>query len=176
MPDGMSITTRLRRPPFCPNPRCDSHGDPGAWRFVKKGFYVRNRAPRRIQKYRCSHCGRNFSSQTFSTTYWLRRPDLLAPTFHRLVSCSGFRQIAREFGVSHTTIRRLSDRLGHSDILATLIYYWFGHFSCLFLVLFSSIRVRACLPDIQISSFLIVLYYKFSVEDTFSINFPRRLT
>jgi len=113
----MPNATRLRRPPFCPTPDCDSHTNPATWRFIKKGFYLRDRAPKKVQKYRCSHCGRNFSSQTFSPTYWLRRPDLLEATFHRLVSCSGFRQIAREFDVSHSTIRRLSDRLGRHCLL-----------------------------------------------------------
>jgi hypothetical protein len=37
--------------------------------------------------------------------------------FHRLVSCSGFRQIAREFGCSPDTIRRLSGRLGRHSLL-----------------------------------------------------------
>ena len=106
-----------RRPPFCPNPRCDFHVDPTGWRFHKKGFYLRDTRPHRIQRYRCTHCGRFFSSQTFSVFYWLRRGDLLRPTFHRLVACSGFRQIAREFEVSHTTIRRLSDRLGRHCLL-----------------------------------------------------------
>ncbi len=117
MSGGMTHPTRFRRPPFCPNPTCDSHANPATWCFIKKGFYRRDRAPKRIQKYRCSHCGRYFSSQTFSTAYWLKRPDLLEPTFHRLVSCSGFRQVAREFGVSHSTIRSLSDRLGRHCLL-----------------------------------------------------------
>jgi len=47
----------------------------------------------------------------------LKRPDLLAPVFSRLVACSGFRQIAREVGVSHTTIMRLSERLGRHCLL-----------------------------------------------------------
>ncbi len=109
--------TPYRRPPFCPNPRCDSRKNPKTWRYVKKGFFLRDQVPRRIQRYRCTRCGRYFSSQTFSARYWLKRSDLLAPTFHRLVSCSGFRQIAREAGVSHTTIRRLSDRLGRHCLL-----------------------------------------------------------
>lgn len=108
----MKTFSPVRRPPFCPNPRCESRADPTTWRFVRKGFYFRDCVPRRVQRYRCTRCGRYFSAQTFSVSYWLRRPDLLAPTFHRLVSCSGFRQIAREAGVSHSTIRRLSDRLG----------------------------------------------------------------
>ena len=84
---------------------------------MKKGFFFRDRIPKKVQRYRCSHCGRCFSAQTFAVDYWLRRPDLLVPTFHRLVSCSGFRQIAREFGVSHSTIRGLSDRLGRHCLL-----------------------------------------------------------
>jgi transposase-like protein len=104
-------------PPFCPNPKCDSRTNSEHWRFKKKGFFFRDQKPQRIQRYVCHHCGRNFSSQTFSTRYWLRRGDLLEPVFHRLVSCSGLRQIARETGVSHTTIRRLSERLGRHCLL-----------------------------------------------------------
>jgi transposase-like protein len=87
------------------------------WRFKKKGFFYRDQKPHRIQRYLCHHCGRNFSSQTFSTHYWLRRPDLLESLFYRLVACSGFRQIAREMHVSKTTIQRLSERLGRHCLL-----------------------------------------------------------
>lgn len=104
-------------PPFCPNPACDFHRDPRGWRFTKKGFFTRQAAPHRIRRYRCSHCGRNFSSQTFSPTYWLRRPDLLPVVFHGLLGCSGFRQIAREQGVSPTTVLRQAARLGRHCLL-----------------------------------------------------------
>ena len=50
-------------------------------------------------------------------SYWLRRADLLAPVLHRLNACSGFRQIAREYGVSPQTIARLSARLGRHALL-----------------------------------------------------------
>jgi transposase-like protein len=113
----MSSDRASFRPPFCPNPRCDSRSNPAAWRFHRKGFYLRATPPHRIQRYRCPRCGRSFSSQTFSVTYWLRRGDLLEPVFHRLVGCSGFRQIAREAGVSPSTVRRLSDRLGRHCLL-----------------------------------------------------------
>lgn len=113
----MSNLTFLRRPPFCPNPDCDSRTDPTTWRFQRKGFYPRSQPPHRIQRYRCSQCGRYFSSQTFATTYWLKRPRLLELVFHRLVACSALRQIAREHRVSHSTIRTLSDRLGRHCLL-----------------------------------------------------------
>ena len=104
-------------PAFCPNPRCDSRTKSTPWRYKKKGFFLRDHKPQRIQRYLCQHCGRNFSSQTFSTSYWLREGRLLEPLFKRLVSCSGLRQIAREMEVSHSTIQRLTERLGRHCLL-----------------------------------------------------------
>ena len=117
MGSGVGAFQQRLVPPFCPNPDCDSHGDPGTWRFRKKGFFFRQARPRRIQRYVCSQCGRNFSSQTFSTTYWLRHPELLVPVFHRSLGCSAFRQIAREFGRAHTTVMRLAERMGRHCLL-----------------------------------------------------------
>ncbi len=105
------------RPPHCPRPGCDSHGNPDTWRFIRKGFYRRGSDGRRIQRYRCSHCGASFSSQTFSTTYWLKRPDLLEPLFWRILHCSALRQIAHEFGVAHATVQRQAERLGRHCLL-----------------------------------------------------------
>jgi transposase-like protein len=104
-------------PPFCPNAACDSHGAAGTWRYKKKGFHQRLRGPRRVQRYVCRSCRRNFSSQTFSTTYWLKHPRLLAPLLHRLVGCSALRQIAREFGLAHSSVQRQSERLGRHCLL-----------------------------------------------------------
>jgi len=114
----MNLAPAVPAPPFCPNPKCRFHrSDRHLWRFVRVGFYVRKTAPIRIQRYRCDTCRRKFADQTFSTTYWMKRPDLLVPVFHRLVGCSGFRQIASEFGVSPQTIARVSDRLGRHALL-----------------------------------------------------------
>ena len=111
-----------KRPPtadtaFCPNPKCESQDKSKPWRFKKKGFFLRCQEPRRIQRYVCHHCSRNFSTQTFSTTYWLRRSDLMEALFMRLLSCSGLRQIAREMNVSHSTLQRQSERLGRHCLL-----------------------------------------------------------
>jgi len=105
------------RPPFCPNPDCRFHTDPRGWRFKKKGFHARATAPYRVQRYRCSQCRRSFSSQTFALTYWLRRPDLPRRIFLRLLSCSAYRQIARDLGVSSTTVLRQVERLGRHCLL-----------------------------------------------------------
>ena len=113
----MPNPNRTATPPFCPNPCCDSRKNPRPWRFKKNGFYERTRKPHRIQRYCCQHCGRNFSSQTFATDYWLKRDGLLESLFLRLVSCSGLRQIAREMKVAHSTIQHQTERLGRHCLL-----------------------------------------------------------
>lgn len=104
-------------PPFCPNPCCRFHVDSGGWRFKKKGFFIRHAAPRRIQRYRCTHCGRSFSSQTFHPTYWLKRPEVLPGLLLRVLACSGFRQVAREMGIAPTTVLCQVERLGRHCLL-----------------------------------------------------------
>jgi transposase-like protein len=109
----MSEPACFERPPFCPNERCTFHRSPTtSWRWQRAGFFRRLAAPHRIQRFRCGHCGRHFSEQTFRTTYWLKRPELLLPLFHDLVKCAGFRQVARQHHASPQTIARHALRLG----------------------------------------------------------------
>jgi hypothetical protein len=84
---------------------------------VRAGFHPRQRAPHRVQRYRCCLCRRHFSDQTFRTSYWLKRADLLAPVFAGLVAGSGFRQLARSFEVAPHTIATHSARLGRHCLL-----------------------------------------------------------
>lgn len=105
-------------PPFCPNPACAFHCGPTAsWRWVRAGFFSRQAAPHRIQRFRCGHCGRYFSEQTFRASYWLKRPELLGVVFHQLVQCAGFRQIARQYDASPQTIALAAARLGRHCLL-----------------------------------------------------------
>jgi len=114
----MRTSSSRWRPPFCPNQHCVFHRDPGpGWRYARAGCYWRQTAPHRIRRFRCGHCGRYFSTQTFSTTYWLKRPELLPEVFHLLVACAGFRQIARRFDVSPQTILTHAARLGRHCLL-----------------------------------------------------------
>jgi hypothetical protein len=73
--------------------------------------------PRRIQRYRCAHCGRSFSAQTFHPSYWLKRPDLFSGLLLQVVACSGYRQIARQRGVAPSTVLRQVERLGRHCLL-----------------------------------------------------------
>ena len=84
---------------------------------MKAGFFTRLAAPQRIQRFQCVTCQRYFSSQTFHFSYWLRRPELSLPIFHRLLGCSALRQIAREFDLSPQTVQRRASRLGRLCLL-----------------------------------------------------------
>ena len=84
---------------------------------MRRGFYSRQAPPKRIPRFLCVHCKRSFSSQTFRIDYYLRRPELLTPTFWRVLSCSAYRQIAREFHASPSTIARHVERLARHCLL-----------------------------------------------------------
>ena len=114
----MAWGVALFRPPFCPHPACDFHRVSRGWRYVRWGSYTRT-CPRvrTIPRFRCSHCRRTFSKQTFQTSYWLRRPELQATICERLLSGSGLRQIARFLHCSPTTVMTHTARLGRHAML-----------------------------------------------------------
>jgi len=105
------------RPPFCPRPACSGHWDTRGWTYRKAGFYARQQRPFRVQRYNCRTCGASFSFQSFQISYWRKRPDLLAPVFLRVLSCSAYRQIARELSVSHTTVMDITALLARHSLL-----------------------------------------------------------
>ena len=105
------------QPPFCPNRACRHHLQARGWRFKKKGFYRRTVDGQHIQRYQCFHCGISFSTQTFHPSYWLKKPGLLGILFYRVLACSGYRQIARELDLSHTTVLKQVERLGRHCLL-----------------------------------------------------------
>jgi transposase-like protein len=113
----MSEATRPFLPPHCPRSDCRYHTSALDWRWVRYGTYARRSAPQRIQRFRCVHCRTTFSTQTFSTTYYLKRPELLEPLFHRLLAGSGLRQITREARCAHATVMGLAARLGRHALL-----------------------------------------------------------
>ena len=113
----METPARPFEPPFCPRTDCPHHVNREGWRYKRAGTYARQCEPRTIQRYRCGHCGATFSTQTFATTYYLKRPELLEPLFFRLLACSGYRQIAREARCAPTTAMRQAARLGRHALL-----------------------------------------------------------
>jgi transposase-like protein len=114
---GMSTTPVRFVPPHCPRTACAYHRCATGWHWTRHGVYSRQCEPRIIPRYRCGHCGATFSSQTFSTSYYLKRPELLEPLFHRVLACSAYRQIARETHCSHSSLMRQAARLGRHCLL-----------------------------------------------------------
>ncbi len=105
-------------PPHCPNPNCTYFNTlTDAWPYKRKGFYLRQTRPHRIQRFTCLACRRHFSTQTFSTSYWQKRPDLIARIVMLVVGCMGNRQIARALGVSPATVAHYVARLGRHCLL-----------------------------------------------------------
>src|SRR5215510_1026345 len=101
------------KPPFCPNEHCVFQTGPTtSWHWVRAGFFRRLAPPHRVQRFRCEHCGRYFSEQTFLTSYWHKRPELLADTFHALTHCTGYRHLPTKLGGSPQTLMRQADHLG----------------------------------------------------------------
>ena len=105
------------KPPFCPNPQCVHHGRPEGFEYRRAGSYERLCEPTRIRRFKCRTCNRGFSTQTFDTTYYLKRPDLQQPLFDALTSCSAFRQLGRSYKVAHSTLQRQASRLGRHCLL-----------------------------------------------------------
>jgi hypothetical protein len=84
---------------------------------VRYGFFQRQGERHRVQRFRCGDCGRTFSEQTFRTTYWLKRPELLLRVFWAQTQCVAHRQLAREVQASPQTIASLAARLGRHCLL-----------------------------------------------------------
>ena len=107
------------RPPHCPWPECPAHGSTGrSYRCIRRGHYTRKRGPqRRVQRFECKSCHRTFCKDAFSTTYYLKRPELLPQVASLLVSGAANRQIARHLGCAPSTATSLGERLGrHADL------------------------------------------------------------
>jgi hypothetical protein len=106
------------RPRFCPRRECPAHADPTLFRYRWHGYYRRACDPRRrIRRFRCLVCGHVPSRQSFAASYYLKRPELLAPVAAGLVAGSAHRQIARSLGCAPSTVTRLAARIGRHSLL-----------------------------------------------------------
>jgi transposase-like protein len=93
------------------------HPQDTPWRYRRHGFFQRQISPHRIQRFLCLNCRRAFSTQTFCTSYWLKRPDLLHQTYTHTVGGMANRQIARTVRAAPATVDRLLGRLGRHCLL-----------------------------------------------------------
>ena len=106
------------QPPHCPNPNCIHHNTSHSYtQFKKAGAFKRQQPPYRIQRFTCKTCKRSFSTQTFSTTYWQKLPQLDAQLLTKTVGGMANRQAARDLGVNPGTIDRHISRLARHCML-----------------------------------------------------------
>jgi len=114
----MGSTSPSWVPPHCPNPNCRFFNTFSPdWPYKLKGFYHRQSSPQRIQRFTCLACKRHFSTQTFSTSYWQKRPELTSRIVMLVVGCMANRQIARALGCSPETVAHQVARLGRHCLL-----------------------------------------------------------
>ncbi len=105
-------------PPHCPNPDCLYHQQlTEGWRYKGIGTFWSQSQEKRIQRFKCKHCPRSFSTQTFSPTYWLKRPDILPQLPTKTTGGMANRQIARDLHVAPSTVDRQLARLGRHCLL-----------------------------------------------------------
>jgi len=106
-------------PRFCPRKDCRAHTlEPGQpFRFHYVGWSGPRRDGRRVRRYHCVVGDHGFSKQSFSVTYYLKRPELIQPIFAGLQAGSGHRQLARSLECAPSTVTRQSARLGRHALL-----------------------------------------------------------
>ena len=112
-------------PPFCPNKDCSHH--------IRKKYslpwYVLNGHYKTIcfglvQRYKCKHCKREFSSQTFHIDYFAKKKCNYETIYNHIVSSAGNRDISRALKVSPNVIQNRIGRLSrqcaavHSEIMS----------------------------------------------------------
>jgi hypothetical protein len=109
-----SVRPSRFHPPFCPWPECFAHRVRGRG-FHRNGWYRKPSDPVRIPRFICLDCRRTCSRQSFSTDYYLKRPNSgevaagLPPAPRTARSPPAH--------CSKTSVTRLAERLGRHAIL-----------------------------------------------------------
>lgn len=90
---------------MCPSGQSDH-------KIIKRGFYIRPSDQLKIQRFRCQTCSRDFSTQTKSFDYRLRKRRINQTVFRLLAKGMSQRGCAQVLEVSPMTIARRVTRFG----------------------------------------------------------------
>ncbi len=101
---------------FCPNPRCAYHRQAPSWPWAWAIGWYSTKAFGKVHRFRCPRCGRRFSTQTFSTHYYLKRPIAYREVLFRLVNGGSLRGMSRALGCSLSLLTNRIDRLARQGI------------------------------------------------------------
>ena len=99
--DGMDFW-----PPHCPNPECAQASAPRKAGFFRHGHYTTRLHGRRVPRFLCRVCRRTMSSQTFDSTYRLRRPELEHAIIREMAQGASLRRVAQVLGINRKTVSR----------------------------------------------------------------------
>jgi len=84
---------------MCPNCKAKN----GAKKF---GFFYRQKAPYKVQRYLCIWCNKTYSDQSWKLSYWQKKSELNQEIFRMLASCVSQRRIAVIKGIDRKTVDR----------------------------------------------------------------------
>jgi len=101
-------------PPRCPNTSCGQHRNPRGRFYWRHGTFRARCHPEPVPRFRCRHCRRGFSVQTFRLDYRDRRPDCNELLFKVLASGVGLRQAARVTGLQPTSVQKKMRKIGRA--------------------------------------------------------------
>jgi transposase-like protein len=87
---------------YCPKCRARNNGSRRF--YTKQGYFKTKHDHQPVPRYRCKHCGANFSSHTFRDTYRQHKPRLNRKVYKLLCSGVTFRRSAKILRVSRNTV------------------------------------------------------------------------
>ena len=95
-------------PPYCPNSRCLFHFETESKFYVKNGWAKTEKPPFKNQRFKCKHCGEQFSANTFGLDFRKRVAGLSEQVLHFSMNGMSNNSIARLLKIAEGTVR---DRL-----------------------------------------------------------------
>lgn len=99
-------------PPRCPNSACRQSASSDRGGFFRHGYYSSHARQHRIPRFLCRSCRTTMSSQTFDSTYRLRRPELDDAIEREVARGTSLRGVARTLGINRKTVTRRLRRAG----------------------------------------------------------------
>ena len=104
-------------PPFCPNSKCLYHQARDYRCYVKNGFERTQKPPHINQRYKCVHCRRGFSRNTFCIDFRKKKPGL----GEEILACSlggmSNNTLASKLKVAEATVRNRLTFLARQALL-----------------------------------------------------------
>ena len=128
MVEVYDMTPCITEPEFCPRETCIYYNREKAkntkW-YIRFGTHY-SKCRGTIQRFRCKHCGKTFSTQTYSIHYWTHSTIDFYEFAQLLYSCSGLLQTARFKGYTYRVVQNRIRRLAR-NCLALMNDFYLEH-------------------------------------------------